>query len=131
MSTMETVAEVNVFAEKCGLGTDNMRKLMGAVFPRPPHAIYDKRMLSGDYYRAEPMVEVYKARILTAHVLDLARSSGTSVPGYEVAVKHLAAVEAQAGPNADITGIYGAVRVESGLPFKNEVRSEHHDPQPV
>lgn len=55
MSTMETVAEVNVFAEKCGLGTDNMQKLMSAMFPNPPHAIYNRRMLSGDYYQGEVM----------------------------------------------------------------------------
>jgi 3-hydroxyisobutyrate dehydrogenase-like beta-hydroxyacid dehydrogenase len=55
MSTMETVAEVNVFAEKCGLGTNNMQKLMSAMFPNPPHAIYNRRMLSGDYYQAEVM----------------------------------------------------------------------------
>lgn len=55
MCTMETVAEVNVFAEKCGLGTNNMQKLVSAMFPRPPHAVYNRRMLSGDYYQAEVM----------------------------------------------------------------------------
>lgn len=51
MTTMETVAEVNVFAEKCGLGTHNMAKLMNQIFPGPPHSIYNQRMLSGEYYR--------------------------------------------------------------------------------
>lgn len=51
MTTMETVAEVNVFAEKCGLETQNMQKLMCQVFPNPPHAIYNRRMLNGDYYQ--------------------------------------------------------------------------------
>jgi hypothetical protein len=66
------------------------------------------------------MVEVSKARSLSSHVLNLAQSSSASVKAYEVAVKHLATVEAHAGAKADITGIYGAVRLESGLPFKNE-----------
>jgi len=65
------------------------------------------------------MVEVSKARSLTSHVLDLAKSSGASVKGYEVAVEHLKVVEDHAGGKADITGIYGAVRLESGLPYKN------------
>lgn len=51
MTTMEQVAEVNVFSEKCGLGTQNMKKLMDELFPRPPHAIYNQRMLSGGYYQ--------------------------------------------------------------------------------
>lgn len=51
LATMETVAEVNVFAEKCGLGVRNMNKLMTALFPNPPHAAYNDRMLSGDYHR--------------------------------------------------------------------------------
>jgi 3-hydroxyisobutyrate dehydrogenase-like beta-hydroxyacid dehydrogenase len=51
MQSMEAVAEVNVFAEKCGLGTQNMNKLMCQLFPLPPHAIYNQRMLSGDYHQ--------------------------------------------------------------------------------
>jgi 3-hydroxyisobutyrate dehydrogenase-like beta-hydroxyacid dehydrogenase len=51
MTTMEQVAEVNVFSEKCGLGTQNMRKLLDQIFPGPPHTIYNQRMLTGDYYR--------------------------------------------------------------------------------
>lgn len=66
------------------------------------------------------MVEVSKARSLTSHVLNLAHSSGASVKAYEVAVKHLETVEAHAGAKADISGIYGAVRLESGLPFENK-----------
>ncbi|KAH8588163.1 6-phosphogluconate dehydrogenase-like protein [Bisporella sp. PMI_857] len=119
ISTMETVAEVNVFAEKCGLGMQNMEKLMGQMFPRPPHAIYNQRMMNGDYYKNTPMVEVSKARSLTSHVLDLAKSAGASVKAYEVAVEHLKVVETHVGSKADILGIYGAVRLESGLPYEN------------
>lgn len=141
MTTMETVAEVNVFAEKSGLGTQNMKKLMDQMFPKPPHSIYNKRMLDGDYYQEpvrtqksdvdsvkltykQPMVEVSKARKLTAHVLELAKSTGTSVKAYEAAVEHLKVVEDHAGGNADINGIYGAVRLESGLPYENRNPSE-------
>ncbi|TVY36626.1 putative oxidoreductase-like protein [Lachnellula occidentalis] len=122
MNTMETVAELNVFAEKCGVGVQSMKKLLDQVFPNTPHSIYNHRMLSGGYYRDTPIVEVSKALKLTAHVLELAKSSGASVKGYEAAVDHLKVVEDQAGEDADITGIYGAVRLESGLPFKNETQ---------
>ena len=61
-----------------------------------------------------------KARTLTSKLLDLAKSSNVSLPSYEVAVKHLAVAEKYAGPKCDITGIYGAVRVESGLDFSNK-----------
>lgn len=65
------------------------------------------------------MVEVSKARVLTAKVLALAKASNVSLKSYEVAVEHLAVAEAHAGREGDITGIYGAIRVESGLPFEN------------
>ncbi|TVY30374.1 putative oxidoreductase [Lachnellula hyalina] len=122
MNTMETVAELNVFAEKCGVGVHSMKKLMDQMFPNTPYSIYNYRMLSGGYYQDTPIVEVSKALKLTAHVLELAKSSGASIKGYEAAIDHLKVVEDQAGGEADITGIYGAVRLESGLPFKNETQ---------
>jgi hypothetical protein len=65
------------------------------------------------------MVEVHKARALTSRILEMAKSNGTVLKSYEVATDHLKVVEAHAGSANDITGIYGAVRLESGLPFKN------------
>lgn len=70
------------------------------------------------------MVELFKARALTSKVLDLAKASNVSLPSYEVAVNHLVVAEKHAGPNSDITGIYGAVRVESGLEFPNDSDGE-------
>ena len=67
----------------------------------------------------KPMVEVKKGRHLTAQVLDLAKANNVSLRSYKVAVDHLADVENNAGPKEDICGIYGAVRVESGLDFYN------------
>ena len=65
------------------------------------------------------MVEVHKARELTSQVLGLGKTQEVSLKSYEVAISHLAALESHAGPAADITGVYGAVRLESGLPFEN------------
>ena len=53
MTTMETVAEAHVFAEKTGLGTGHMQNLIATLFPRPPHTIYSAKMVSGDYYQQE------------------------------------------------------------------------------
>lgn len=65
------------------------------------------------------MVKVSQARDLTSHVLELAKAHGTSLKSYQIAVDHLQTVEAHMGPSSDITGIYGAVRLESELPFEN------------
>lgn len=67
----------------------------------------------------QSIVEVAKANALTAQILELASASMTSLNSYKVAIDHLRSAEAHAGPKSDIMGIYGAVRVESGLPFQN------------
>jgi 3-hydroxyisobutyrate dehydrogenase-like beta-hydroxyacid dehydrogenase len=118
MATIETVAEVNVFAEKCKVGTANMNKLLSAMFPEPPHALYNRQMLTGEYCSGKAIVGASKALQLASEVMDLANECGASVKIYETAVENLKAVEAHAGPDADITGIYGAVRLQSGLPFE-------------
>ena len=69
-----------------------------------------------------------KARTLTSQILDLALASRTSLKSYKVAVDHLAVAEAHAGPQCDIMGIYGAVRVENGLPFSQEGCWKEHEP---
>lgn len=119
MTTIETLSETHVFAEKSGLGIEHMQNLILTLFPRPPHAVYTRKMTSGDYFSAYPMVDVAKAQELAAEVLDLARQSNTVLKSYEVAIEHLHEAGSHAGLNSDITGIYGAVRLENGLPFKN------------
>ncbi|KAL2043847.1 hypothetical protein N7G274_003367 [Stereocaulon virgatum] len=119
MTTMETCAEINVFAEKTGLGVENAQKLIDNFPHAAAHTIYSNKMLNGDYYQKEPMVEVHKARHLTSQVLDLAKENNVSLKSYKVAVEHLADVENSNGPKEDICGIYGTVRMESGLDFYN------------
>ena len=76
----------------------------------------------------QSIVDVAKARSLTSQILELALGSTTSLKSYKVAVDHLAVTEAHAGPRCDIMGIYGAVRVESGLPFELEGRGKKYEP---
>ena len=49
-TTMETVAECHVFAEKSGLGVGNMQKLLEALLPTGPALIYSRGMMSGSYH---------------------------------------------------------------------------------
>ena len=62
--------------------------------------------------------------MLASQVLNYANENGASVKAYEQAVEHLAIVEGKAGPKYDISSIYGAIRLESGLPFGNGVLQE-------
>jgi hypothetical protein len=73
------------------------------------------------------MATLEMAQKLAGNVLAMANQSGASVPAYEVAVNHL--VEARKAHHAqgDITSIYGAVRLASGLPFKDEKTNGVHE----
>lgn len=53
MTTMEACAEINVFAEKTGLGVKNAQKLIDNFPHAAAHTIYSTKMISGDYYKEE------------------------------------------------------------------------------
>jgi 3-hydroxyisobutyrate dehydrogenase-like beta-hydroxyacid dehydrogenase len=53
MTTMETVAELNVFSEKSGLGIQYMRNFIEMLLPDSLHLIYWDKMASGEYYQKE------------------------------------------------------------------------------
>ena len=53
------------------------------------------------------------------HALDLAKSSGARLRSIEVVDSHLADIQKHMGSKGDIAGLYGAVRLESGLKFEN------------
>ena len=117
---IETVAEGLVLAEKAELGKENLHKFIEVIFPGP-HALYSKRMITGDYYtRDEPAVAIDMARHLAEEVSGLASASGAKLPAYEVARKHLEMVKDYAGAKGDVSGIYGALRLLGGLAFENQ-----------
>ncbi|KAL9020826.1 MAG: hypothetical protein Q9185_002010 [Variospora sp. 1 TL-2023] len=119
VNMIETVAEGLVLAEKSNLGMENLHKFIQAIFPGP-FALYSQRMISGDYYnREEPVVSIDMARHLAGEVLALAAASGTKLNAYENGYKHMEMVRSHAGAKGDISGIYGAVRQESGLAYEN------------
>ena len=53
MTTMETVAELNVFSEKSGLGVQPMRNFLELLLPGSLHLIYWNKMATGAYYKEE------------------------------------------------------------------------------
>ncbi|CAF9932437.1 MAG: hypothetical protein HETSPECPRED_008360 [Heterodermia speciosa] len=120
INMIETVAEGLVLAEKAELGKENLHKFIEVIFPGP-HALYSKRMITGDYYtRDEPAVAIDMARHLAEEVSGLASASGAKLPAYEVARKHLDMVKDYAGAKGDVSGIYGALRLLGGLAFENQ-----------
>ncbi|KAK8175899.1 NAD binding domain of 6-phosphogluconate dehydrogenase-domain-containing protein [Phyllosticta citrichinensis] len=116
---IETLAEGHVLAEKSGLGSDNLHQFIEAMFPGPFTA-YSNRIQQGEYYkREEPLFSADLARKDAQHALKLAEQSGTKMGAMGVIDKHLADVQKYAGSKGDVAGIYGAVRMESGMSYEN------------
>ena len=53
LTTAELVAELLVFADKSGLGVDNMSKLFEAMYPGgvQQHLLYSNKMSRGEYFK--------------------------------------------------------------------------------
>ena len=56
--------------------------------------------------------------------MDIAKSGGAKIPALEIIDRHLQGAKNYAGQKADMTAIYGALRLESGLPYENEPQDE-------
>jgi 3-hydroxyisobutyrate dehydrogenase-like beta-hydroxyacid dehydrogenase len=118
ISMIETIAEGHVFAEKSGLDPELLHKTIEYIFPGP-YAAYSRRMLSGSYYKRDPLFSVDFARKDTGHAIELADAVGVDLKIVKAADAHLAKVQEEVGAKGDISGVYGAVRKESGLPYRN------------
>ncbi|KAL8949062.1 MAG: hypothetical protein Q9222_004803 [Ikaeria aurantiellina] len=118
LDMVEALAEGHTVAERSGLGNENLHQFVETMFSGP-YTAYSKRLMEGDYYKREELLfGVDLARKDAKHALDLARASGTKMSAVEVADGHLAGVQKHMGKKGDIAGIYGAVRLESGLEFE-------------
>lgn len=118
LQMVESLSEGHTVAEKTGLGSENLHKFIGALFPGP-YTAYSQRMMAFDYAQDgfEPKFQIDLALKDARHALDLAKTSGTKMRAVEVANSHLADVKRIAGDKGDLVAVYGAVRAESGLPF--------------
>ncbi|TDZ35541.1 Zinc finger protein [Colletotrichum trifolii] len=91
----ELTAEAQVFAEKRGLGTQQMERFMADMYG--PRA----------------------GELLEAHDLGR-RRAGRVCPSWETALARMRAARGFAGDALDSSAVYGAARLEAGLSFWNE-----------
>ncbi|KAK3990095.1 putative oxidoreductase YfjR [Cladorrhinum sp. PSN332] len=119
VNMVEQLAEAHVLAEKSGLGGEALHQWVEQMFPGP-YAAYSTRMLSGTYYKSDPLFAVDLARKDAGHALSLAKEAGTRLKNVETADEHLRQLKEHVGEKGDIAGIYGAVRLEAGLTYENE-----------
>jgi 3-hydroxyisobutyrate dehydrogenase-like beta-hydroxyacid dehydrogenase len=109
-----------VYVTNQPVGVENLHTFITHMFPGP-YAAYSQRMLGGDYYqREEPLFHVDLARKDARHAKAIADKSGSSMKMVALAQERLDTVKEELGDRGDIASIYGAVRKESGLSFKNK-----------
>jgi 3-hydroxyisobutyrate dehydrogenase-like beta-hydroxyacid dehydrogenase len=120
LNMVSQLSEGHVLAEKSGLGVENLQTFISTMFPGP-YTAYSQRMLAGDYYqREEPLFHIDLARKDARHARSLADSSGASAKMLGLAQERLDKVKERLGDKGDIPSVYGVVREESGLEFKNK-----------
>ncbi|CAN9194230.1 unnamed protein product [Alternaria alternata] len=122
LNMVSQLSEGHVLAEKSGLGVDNLHTFISTMFPGP-YTAYSQRMLAGDYYqREESLFHIDLARKDARHAMSLAESSGAkeSMKMLKLAQGRLDGVKSEIGDKGDIPSVYGVVRKESGLDFKNK-----------
>ncbi|WQF90032.1 Putative 6-phosphogluconate dehydrogenase, NADP-binding, 6-phosphogluconate dehydrogenase, domain 2 [Colletotrichum destructivum] len=123
---MELVAEAHVFAEKTGLGTDAMERLIEQQYG-PLALSMSKRMTTGAYMPprgARPWSDLTLALKDVGHGIDCAEKSNTRLEVGEVVLRHLSEAkrfsDAEGRP-LDSSSMYGVLRREAGLPFETEL----------
>ena len=131
-SMVLTLAESMTLADKSGLGTENVVKFLEKMFGGP-YVPYAKRMESGDYDRGngdldggegqKPLFGVDLALKDARHMLSIADENGVELGIVKRAVEILQIVKEQRGERGDLPGMYGAMRVKSGLSY-NKLKTD-------
>lgn len=124
VSFMEVISEAHVFAEKTGLGSSILEKMLGNMFG-PVVESYSKRLTTGAY-APEPNgkagFDVALAIKDARHALNCARATGTRLEVSEIALRNMeSAQKLQAGRPLDSSSMYGTLRTAAGLDFFTEV----------
>ncbi|MCO5597315.1 hypothetical protein L7F22_051391 [Adiantum nelumboides] len=123
----EAVSAAHVMAQKVGVGSDALHSLIEGMFT-PASALYNysDRIVSGAYKQpvdGAPSFRVELAIKDGKHALALANGAGMDHQALKLALSHLeearTAVPLSEG-QLDSTAMTGAIRVRSGLPFKDE-----------
>ncbi|GAB7330775.1 hypothetical protein MBLNU13_g02325t1 [Cladosporium sp. NU13] len=115
----ELISEVQVFAEKTGLGTDTAETFIGDMFG-PVAKSYSQRLTTGAFaptHDKSPGFAVSLSIKDSKHALSIANSLDMRIPTIELALAHMVNARHYAGENLDSSSLYGTLRVEAGLPF--------------
>ncbi|KAK1987592.1 hypothetical protein LZ30DRAFT_152277 [Colletotrichum cereale] len=129
---MELVAEAHVFAEKTGLGTEAMEKLLEQQYG-PLALSMSKRMTTGAYMppRGErPMSDLTLALKDVGHGIDCAEKAGARLEVGEVVLQHLKEARRFSDTERrplDSSSMYGVLRAASGLPFETQLVKTRDD----
>lgn len=123
---MEVVAEAHVFAEKTGLGSGAMERLIEEQYG-PLALSMSKRLTTGAYMPAKderPWSDLTLALKDVEHGIDCAKEAGTSLPAGELALAHLRDAKAFSDEEdrpLDSSSMYGVLRRQAGLSFDTEL----------
>lgn len=127
VSFMEAISEAHVFAEKTGLGSDILEKMIGDMFG-PVLESYSKRLTTGAY--APPPAgkagfDVELAVKDARHALSCAEKAGTDLEVSRLALKNMTqARELQPERPLDSSSMYGTIRQAAGLDFFTDLCKE-------
>ncbi|KAI3327220.1 hypothetical protein HD806DRAFT_486446 [Xylariaceae sp. AK1471] len=123
---MEIIAEAHVFAEKTGLGSDVLEKLLELNFGTVAHSD-SVRMTTGVYIPGKdeaPWSDLNLALKDVGHGVDSAKQAGVSLKVANTALEHLKRAKAYSDENGkrplDSSSLYGIVRQDSGLDFQTD-----------
>lgn len=131
---MEMISEAHVFAEKTGLGCENLEALIKENYGPLAHTM-SKRLTTGAYCppRGEkPWSDLDLAIKDVGHGISCAEGAGTRLKVAEVALGHLeesrmwAEVEG-GGRKMDSSSMYGVIRRDAGFDFETEFVKERDD----
>jgi 3-hydroxyisobutyrate dehydrogenase-like beta-hydroxyacid dehydrogenase len=119
ISFMEVLAEAHVFAERTGLGTQQLEQFVAQMFG-PTLESYSKRITTGAYAPPLDRQPGFVASLACKdmkHALSIAESQKTTLPTLETAFKRLSEAREYAGESLDSSAVYGVARREAGLSF--------------
>lgn len=124
VSFMEVISEAHVFAEKTGLGSSVLEKLLGDMFG-PVIESYSKRITTGVYAPAPDSKAGFDVSLAikdARHALNCAKGVGAKLDMSETALNHMIkAQQLHSGRPLDSSSMYGAIREEAGLDFFTEL----------
>jgi 3-hydroxyisobutyrate dehydrogenase-like beta-hydroxyacid dehydrogenase len=115
------IAEGMTLAEKSGVGVEPLQKVLDLLFGGV-YSAYGARMTSGTYWKMEePLFSADNAIKDMTHAQSVAAKAGVELRNVANAKSYMEDVkEHVGGAKGDIAGIYGAVRMRSGLKYEND-----------